>query len=187
MHGMTKFQFYIKRYGSAINFYGGTGESSHKYFVKAPGLKTQRRVSEFASQVAIQYYNMLVTTKALPLVDTYEDSTMRSCRLDSNIDNYQCVDANLEHEDVSFQLSGQFSSLASDILTNAEIQLTKIYPKWKTNKNGLKDNNYKFQLHPRLMKAIKKEFNERNIQDGFESLKIEGFTRLTTISKKTAE
>ena len=41
MHGMTKFQFYIKRYGSAINFYGGTGESAHKFFVKAPGLKTQ--------------------------------------------------------------------------------------------------------------------------------------------------
>ena len=50
---MTKFQFYMKRYGSAINFYGGTGESTHKHFVKAPGQKTQRRVSEFASQVAV--------------------------------------------------------------------------------------------------------------------------------------
>ena len=130
---------------------------------------------------------MLVTTKALPLVDTYEDSTMRACRLNSNIDNYQCVDANIDNQDISFQLSGQFLLLASDVLTNADIYRKNIYPKSKTNKNGLKDNNYKFQLHPRLVKAMKKEFNERNIQDGFESLKIEGFTRLTTISKKTAE
>ena len=42
MHAMTKFQFYMKQYGSAINFYGGTGESAHKHFVKAPGQKTQR-------------------------------------------------------------------------------------------------------------------------------------------------
>jgi hypothetical protein len=42
MHAMTKFQFYMKRYGSAINFYGGSGESAHKHFVKAPGQKTQR-------------------------------------------------------------------------------------------------------------------------------------------------
>jgi hypothetical protein len=42
MHGMTEFQFYMKRYGSAMNFYGGTGESAHKLFVKAPGQKTQR-------------------------------------------------------------------------------------------------------------------------------------------------
>jgi hypothetical protein len=30
MHGMAKFQSYIKRYGSAMNFNGGTGESAHK-------------------------------------------------------------------------------------------------------------------------------------------------------------
>jgi hypothetical protein len=39
MHGMTKFQPYMKRYGRAINFYGGPGEAAHKYFVKAPGQK----------------------------------------------------------------------------------------------------------------------------------------------------
>jgi len=64
----------MKRYGSAINFYGGTGESARKIFVKAPGQKTQRRVSEFASQVATQYYNMIVTTKSLLSVDSYENS-----------------------------------------------------------------------------------------------------------------
>jgi hypothetical protein len=74
MHAMTKLQFYMKRYGSAINFYGGTGESAHKLFVKAPGQKTQRRVTEFARQVAEQYFSILVTTKALRSVDTYDKS-----------------------------------------------------------------------------------------------------------------
>ena len=34
-HAATKFPDYIRRYGSAMNFFGGTGESAHKLFVKA--------------------------------------------------------------------------------------------------------------------------------------------------------
>ena len=52
MHGLTKVQYYMCLYGSAINFYGGPGEASHKSFVKAPGARTQRRVGEFATQTA---------------------------------------------------------------------------------------------------------------------------------------
>lgn len=60
MHGMTKFQTYIKLFGSAINFYGGHGESHHKYFVKAPGENTQRIVSEFVAQLSQRVYECLV-------------------------------------------------------------------------------------------------------------------------------
>ena len=35
MHGMTKFQPYMKRYGSAVNFYGGPGEAAHKFFCES--------------------------------------------------------------------------------------------------------------------------------------------------------
>ncbi len=48
-------------FGSGINFYGGPGESAHKQFGKTPGQRTQQRVSEFAQQTALQYYNMLVS------------------------------------------------------------------------------------------------------------------------------
>lgn len=64
MHGMMKMQPYILLYGSAENFHGGTGESAHKGFVKAPGLKTQRRVSEFAVQTAMQYHHVMITCHA---------------------------------------------------------------------------------------------------------------------------
>jgi hypothetical protein len=61
---MTKMQYYMELFGSAINFFGGPGESSHKEFVKAPGLKTQRRVSEFAVQTAKQYHHVMITRHA---------------------------------------------------------------------------------------------------------------------------
>ena len=60
MHGMTKFETYIRLFGSAINFYGGHGESHHKYFVKAPGENTQRIVSEFVAQLSQRVYECLV-------------------------------------------------------------------------------------------------------------------------------
>ncbi len=46
---------------SGINFCGGPGESAHKQFIEITGQRTQQRVSEFAQQTALQYYNMLVS------------------------------------------------------------------------------------------------------------------------------
>jgi hypothetical protein len=73
MHGMAKFQSYITRYGSVMNFYGGTGESAHT-ICKSTWAKTQRRVSEFASQTALQFYHILVTNHALSSIPTSENS-----------------------------------------------------------------------------------------------------------------
>ncbi len=72
MHGITKMQEYMKLFGSGINFYGGPGESAHKQFIKILDQRTQQRISEFAQQTAIQYYNMLVSGHAL------HDCQMRS-------------------------------------------------------------------------------------------------------------
>jgi hypothetical protein len=65
MHGITKMQEYMMLFGSGINFYGGPGESAHKQIIKIPGQRTQQRVSEFAQQTALQYYNMLVSSHAV--------------------------------------------------------------------------------------------------------------------------
>ncbi len=69
LHVMTKFMFYIQRYGSAMNLFGGPGESAHKFFVKAPGLKPQQRVKEFAVQTANQYYKVMVTQYAMQSIN----------------------------------------------------------------------------------------------------------------------
>ncbi len=72
-------QFYITLYGCGINFFGGQGELSHKQFVKAPGLKTQKRVTEFACQTAKQYHHVMVNHHALTYMNMkdslgYEDN-----------------------------------------------------------------------------------------------------------------
>ena len=64
MHGIAKMEVYMKLFGSGINFCGGPGESAHKQFIKIPGQRTHRRVSEFAQQTALQHHNMLVSSYA---------------------------------------------------------------------------------------------------------------------------
>ena len=101
MHAMTKFKIYMEWYGSAFNFYGGTGESAHKHFMKAPGQKTQRRVTEFASQVANQYYCMLVTMKALRSIDTYDKSITTTVNEGTQQSTYDNLN---NEEDIKFEL-----------------------------------------------------------------------------------
>ena len=69
MHGMTNMQEYVWLFGSLMNCYSGPGEASHKCFVKSLGWKTQWRVSEFATQVAEQYYNIMAVNAAKKHVD----------------------------------------------------------------------------------------------------------------------
>ena len=59
-HGMTKMVPFMRLFGCAINFFSGSGESHHRYFVKAPGNNTQRRVSEFGNQVSERVYESMI-------------------------------------------------------------------------------------------------------------------------------
>ena len=59
-HGMTKMQYYMCLFGSGMNFYGGPGESAHKYFVKGPGDNTQRRIHDFAKQISNRVYECMI-------------------------------------------------------------------------------------------------------------------------------
>lgn len=59
-HGLTKIQYYMRLFGSAINFFGGPGECNHKKFVKDPANNTQLRIDSFSSQVAIRCYETMV-------------------------------------------------------------------------------------------------------------------------------
>ncbi len=67
--GVTKFVFYIKRFGNAINFYGGIGECNHKKFVKETGCNTQKRIWTFTSQVTQWYYEGMTLDIARKAMD----------------------------------------------------------------------------------------------------------------------
>ncbi len=42
VHGLTKFQHYMKLFGSTSNFYGAVGENNHKKIVEETGNNTQK-------------------------------------------------------------------------------------------------------------------------------------------------
>ena len=117
MHGMTKMQDYMRLFGSGINFYGGPGESAHKHFIKIPGQRTQRRVSEFAKQTALQYYNMLVSKYAA-----------EECRLSrSNCQQLDFIEKNgdvkrrKDDEDITISLSGKYEFIVTlDVIKRME-------------------------------------------------------------------
>ena len=56
VHSLTKFALYIQWFGAGRNFYGGTGESMLKTFMKHLSKFTQRRADTFARQLAENHY-----------------------------------------------------------------------------------------------------------------------------------
>ena len=114
-----------------MNFYGGPGESAHKFFVKAPGQKTQRHVSEFAIQTAHQYYDIMVTRHALRSVDIYENIVT-----ESHSDQHQFDDSLRNADEVSVEFSGKYLL----VVTNKTIESMRndddIYVTWNKDKKG---------------------------------------------------
>jgi hypothetical protein len=110
MHGMTKMQEYIKLFGSGINFYGGQGESAHKQFIKIPGQRTQRRVNEFAKQMALQYYNTLVSKYASDKCNL----SMSKCKQGEYNNKKKEGEEWLDDEDIHISLSGKYEFTITD-------------------------------------------------------------------------
>jgi hypothetical protein len=53
-----------------------------------------------------------------------------------------------------------------------------IYPDWKTNPKGVKSQNYKFRLLPKLVSAIINKVRHSQIEQNNRSVSIKGHTRL---------
>ncbi len=84
-----------------MNFFGGPGESHHKTFVKIPGQQTQRRVGEFAVQVADRVYEDLLYTRVQTFAEEESDIYESPCA-QNNITGY-------DDEDADFDMSGEYS------------------------------------------------------------------------------
>ena len=115
-HGMVKMLHFIQLFGSGINFYGGPAESHHKYFVKNPGQLTQRRVTEFAKQVANRVYEGMV---------------------------FEIANEHVNREDNMWRLIGsekEESEIAEELTFSGEYDLTLLAPEpgSKTGKESVK-------------------------------------------------
>lgn len=171
MHGMTNMQTYIELFGSGMNFYGGTGKAAHKLFVKSAGQKTQRRISEFASQTAIQYYNMMLTSFAV--------SKSKLLKAECNI-------AENKKDVISIILSGEYEfAVNSDTIHTMENECSVVV-KW-TFDDDKKYNNSKFKLKKDLVKIIHRELKLILLEASTSSLqmtKVTGYTKAVMSSSK---
>jgi hypothetical protein len=148
MHGITKMKEYMMLFGSGINFYGGSGESAHKQFIKIPGQRTQQRVSEFAQQTALQYYNMLVSSYAA-----------NDCQIKSNLYNQsgntdRDFDTKEPKRDVVIEMSGKYDfKVVCESIEMMEAE-SKIIVNWSYDVKILKGSCDKYNLNKDLVKVL---------------------------------
>ena len=55
-HGLTKIQWFMCKYGSGINCYGGPVECNHKELFKKPARNTNKQIGTMVSQTAKRMY-----------------------------------------------------------------------------------------------------------------------------------
>jgi hypothetical protein len=146
MHGMTKMQEYMTLFGSGINFYGGPGESAHKQFIKIPGQRTQRRVSEFAQQTALQYHNMLVSSYAA-----------EECLFETNGRKQygEEDDQSTSQLDMSIILTGRYDFVVTEEVLQIMESQKRVAVKWMFDDNkNVTGSNRNHQLHENFVKML---------------------------------
>ena len=158
MHGMMKMAEFIKLFGSGINFYGGPEESHYKYFVKAPGNLAQRRVSEFAKQVANSVYETMtfeVANEGFRLENTKwrisqeEDS-------DGSSDINPTICANYDNSD--YVCLGAYSVSIFPLKKDSSPNYRPA--RWDGH-DAQKLGRPEYKLHPRLLKILSREVTKR--------------------------
>jgi hypothetical protein len=171
MHAMSKFMVYMIRYGSAMNFFGGPGEAAHKFFVKAPGLKTQRRAKEFARQTAEQYYHVMVSQYALRAILSQEDThnVLRNERADQNEDN-------------SVYFCGKYSLVVTNEILQGMRDGDSIHVKWHSDRQCVRENDKKYCLHKLLVTYIVSKLDLMDSSEFANGYRLQGYTRITTRS-----
>ena len=170
MHAMTKFMFYIQRYGSAMNFFGGPGESAHKFFVKAPGLNTQRRVKEFAVQTANQYYEVMVTQYALQSIELHQDQQ-------PILPNEQATE---NSDDVTVHLSGKYSLIVTNAVLQSMRDGNRIYVNWHSDRQGIKKIDDRYCLDSQLVAFVQSKLDRMESSELDNGYHLEGYTRIMT-------
>ena len=125
-------QYYMVLFGSGMNFYSGPGESHHRHFFKFPGDNTQRRVSEFAKQIANRIYENMLLEIVKTTVTNFEESEfvnvtdLASHDEDRASDNFSTSDGlnfsqgSYPHTDCSQRDDGDGDVLDNDSISDGE-------------------------------------------------------------------
>ncbi len=141
-------QEYMSVFGSGINFYGGPGESAHKQFTKIQGQRTHRRVSEFAQQTALQYYNMLVSGYAA-----------QACLIESNHykqsgESETELDITHQKGDIFIEMADKYDFRVTRILIEMMEAESKVNVYWSCNVKIMKGSCHTYNLNKDLVKVL---------------------------------
>ncbi len=124
----------MMQFGSGINFYGGPGELACKQFIKIPGPRTQQRVSEFAQQTALQYYNMLVSGYAV------HDHQIKSNLYNELGNSKTDLDTTEPKGDIDIEISGKYDfKVTHESIEMMEAE-SKVIANWSYDVKLLKGN-----------------------------------------------
>ena len=118
-HGMSKMQYYMRLFGSAMNFFGGPGESHHKTFAKYLGGNTQRRVCEFAKQVANRIYETMIIA-----------CVRNKMREEDNFEINDTIETNSMNGDINCVWSGKYLLTVESLEVGNCKYLVKSYVKY---------------------------------------------------------
>jgi hypothetical protein len=165
----------MKRHGSAINFYGGPGEAAHKCFVKAPGQKSQRRVSKYAVQTANQCYDIMVTKHAMRSIGMEIDQVVVQ-RKNINIDPSDVV---TESDDLSVTFRGKYRLVVTNDILKSIKANDNVYITWLYNKNNIKRNNDKSCLNKDLVRVLLRKISDIGDTNCTRDIMVTGYTRAT--------
>ena len=176
MHAMTKLQSYIMLFGSAMNFFGGPGEAAHKVFVKAPGQKTQRRVSEFAVQTSTRYSDMMVTKHALRLIPDQDSKLF--CRNDKcELKEQHKMQPCNNEDNILVHLCGKYLLHVTVEVLNKMKANQDIHVKWTTDNKQLKQASTQFCLNNDLVQVLVRKLSYVGDTIASSSCQIIGYTK----------
>ncbi len=137
-------------FGSGINFYGGPGESAYKQFIKIQRQRTQQRVSEFAQQTALQYYNMLVSGYAVHDCQIKSNLYKQSGNTDTDFSTTE------PKGDVFIEMSGKYDfKVTRESIEMIEAE-RKIIVNWSYDVQILKGSCNKYNLNKDYAKVLHK-------------------------------
>ncbi len=139
-------------FGSGIILYGGPGESVHKQFIKIPGERTQQRVSEFAQQTALQYYNMLVSGYAVHDCQIKSNFYKQSGKTDTNFDTTE------PKGDIVIEMSGKYDFKVTPELIEMMEAESKVIVNWSYDVKILKGSCEKHNVNKDLLKVLHRRF-----------------------------
>jgi hypothetical protein len=129
-----------------MNFYGGLGEAAHKFFVKAPGQKTQEHVSKYAVQTANQCYDIMVTKHVMRSIGMEMDPVVVQ-RKNIDIDPSDVV-TELDYLSVTFR--GKYRLVVTNDILKSMKANNNVYVTWLCDKKNIKKNNNKLCLNKDL-------------------------------------